>query len=368
MVKRSSRLNLYLAACVVATFCATSLGAFPQGVAASSTNAVRPRAIISRPRCAQNARAGVITYVSPYGYDASAGVLDVFVASALGYFKDLCLDVSLQANATDGTELVSAGRATITGEGSAADTLVQIANGANITAIATFGDTSDYALLTEPSITKLTELEGKTIGYKTTMPVVLTEMLVKAGVDLRKVNEVSVGYDPDILVENKVQGLQAYETNEPLTLSAQHHAYREWLPSQFGVKGTFDVDVVNTNFLHDHEDAVADFLRAELHAFSYCARFAAVCVGIEQRFANKGDETYAYSHSLAEWRLEAALATKNTLLGKGVGVQSIAEWMPEEKALLRYGLERRTLDLSRAEDIDLASALYVGTRLIWPGP
>lgn len=358
---------LTLATCLITTCSAAFVGVFGPGVGAASAQKTSAHALISGARCRANANAGVITYVSPYGYDASAGVIDVFVASALGYFKDLCLDVSLVANATDDTELVSAGRGTITGEGSAADTLVQIANGANITAIATFGDTSDYALLTEPGITTLKELEGKTIGYKTTMPVVLTEMLVKAGVDLKKVNEVSVGYNPDILVENKIQGLQAYQTNEPLTLSAQHHAYREWIPAQFGVKGTFDVDVVNTTFLKAHGHAVADFLRAELHAFSFCAKNVISCVNIEEHLALAGDATYAYAHSVAEWRLERTLALTSTLRGAGVGVQSIAEWTPENEALVSYKLIKHALDLSNAEDISLVASLYVGKRLIWPG-
>ena len=42
--------------------------------------------------------------------------------------------------------------------------------------MATFGDTSDYAILTR-SITNLRQLEGKTLGYHAQFPVVLTEML-----------------------------------------------------------------------------------------------------------------------------------------------------------------------------------------------
>jgi hypothetical protein len=70
---------------------------------------------------------------------------------------------------------------------------------------------------------------------------------------------------------------------------------------------------------------------------------------------------------VAEWRLERTLALTSTLRGAGVGVQSIAEWTPENEALVSYNLIKHALDLSNAEDISLVASLYVGKRLIWPG-
>ncbi|WP_214443638.1 hypothetical protein, partial [Mycobacterium tuberculosis] len=48
--------------------------------------------------CQRNQDAGTITYISGYGYSASAGQLDVFLAKELGYFDDLCLDVEINAS------------------------------------------------------------------------------------------------------------------------------------------------------------------------------------------------------------------------------------------------------------------------------
>ena len=36
--------------------------------------------------CQRNKAAGPITFVSPFGFDASVGILDVFAAQSLGYF------------------------------------------------------------------------------------------------------------------------------------------------------------------------------------------------------------------------------------------------------------------------------------------
>jgi NitT/TauT family transport system substrate-binding protein len=320
----------------------------------------------SAPECAANKAAGVIHFASPFGYDASAGIIDVYAADKLGYFADLCLDVDFIDIPTSASPyaLVSADAAQITGEGSAADAIVQEAHGANFVGISTYGDTSDYALLTRAGITKLTQLEGKTLAYHTVLPVVLDEMLVKAGVDISKVRMVEdPTYDPLLLVHGSFDALEAYQSNEPITLRADHGPFTMWTPAQFGISGTFNVQVVNRNFLAEHRAAAGDFLRAEFRAFSYCTAHAAICVGY---LAQAQGPTFAVAHGEAEWRIESALALDHHLAGQGIGVETLGEWAPEAKAVAQYKLVRTPVDLAAAEDTLLARSLYRGTRLIWP--
>jgi NitT/TauT family transport system substrate-binding protein len=355
----------------VVLLCVASLVALGSTVAstasATKTRSTMPQ--ISSASCVANRAAGTITFLSPFGYDASVGILDVFAATQLGYFRQLCLSVTFNPNLSYAPVYpeVSAGVATITGEGSAADDLVAVGNGAAFTAVATFGDTSDYALLTRSSIANLRQLEGKTLGYHTQLPVVLTEMLTKAGVDISKVHEVNdTGFDPTLLIKGPYTALQAYQSNEPLTLDADGYAkdFTEWKPSQFGVSGTFNVQVVNTRFLTTHPGAMKDFLRAELHAFYYCVANANRCVALVAKVAGK---TFDVAHELAEWRLESALAMHHTLPGRGVGVETMGEWSPEAKAVLTYKLVHKPVDLASAENTTIAASLYSGTTLIWPG-
>lgn len=315
--------------------------------------------------CRANRAAGTVRFVSPFGYDASAGIIDVYAALALGYFKALCLDVDfIDAPSGEGLSLVSAGTAEVTGEGSAADTMEAQAHGSNFVGISTFGDVSDYVLLTRKNITDLKQLQGKVLGYHTVLPVVLQEMLVKAGVDLAKVKLVDdTTYDPLLLVEGHYDALQAYESNEPITLRADHVAFNMWRPAQFGVSGTFNVQVVNRRFLAAHRGAVADFLRAELRAFFYCTNHGPECVGYLAKAAPLG---FGSAHAEAEWQVESELAEQHHLPGEGIGVQDVAEWQPEANALLQYKLVTKPVDLSSAQDSSLAASLYRGTRLLWP--
>lgn len=335
--------------------------------AANGPGPATPAALpASSKACAADKAAGTVKFASPFGYDASAGIIDVYAAEQLGYYKDLCLDVDFVDTPIDESPyaLVSSGSAQVTGSGSAADAMSLEVNGSNFVGIATYGDTSDYALLTVKSITKLTQLEGKVLAYHTTLPVVLTEMLVKAGVDLSKVREINdPSYNALLLEHGTFSALQAYQSNEPITLRAAHAPFNMWTPSQFGVKGTFNVQVVNRNFLAAHPTAAANFLRGELHGFDYCAQHASKCVDLLAKAYGPG---YNVAHGRAEWALETKLAMGHHLKGMGIGAQTKAEWAPEARALVQYKLVSHAVDLSRVEDVGLAASLYHGTKLIWP--
>jgi hypothetical protein len=356
-VRRTGAVFLVLVGTVLASSSAAASTARPLA------NGGLPR---SSKECLANRAAGTIVYASPFGYDASAGIIDVYAAIKLHYFSDLCLSVDfVDVPVTESAyALVSADTAQVSSEGSAADTMVAEANGANMVGIATYGDTSDYALLTRPSITKLTQLEGGLLAYHSVLPVALTEMLVKAGVRLSKLHMVNDdSYNPLLLTEGKFDALQAYQSNEPFTLKAAGKKFRMWTPAQFGVAGTFNVVVVNRKFLAEDKQAAADFLRAEFHAFNYCTRSVVTCVGF---LAKAQGPSFLVAHGEEEWRYESSLALDHRLPGQGVGVESTAEWAPEASAVLRYDLVKAAPRLSRAANTTIAASLYLGSTLIWP--
>jgi putative hydroxymethylpyrimidine transport system substrate-binding protein len=316
--------------------------------------------------CLANKAAGTVHFASPFGYDASAGIIDVYAALKLGYFADLCLKVDfVYVPFTESPySLVSAGTAQLTGEGSAADAIVQESEGSDFVAVSTYGDTSDYALLTRSGITKLTQLEGKVLGYHPTFPVVLREMLVKAGVDVSKVHVVvDPSYNPLLLVHGTFSAIQGYQSNEAITLRADHEPFTMWTPAQFDIPGTFNVQVVNRKFLASHPSATADFLRAEFLAFNYCVHNSVTCVDF---LAKAQGQTFDVAHGEAEWRFESTLALDHHLPGEGIGVQTAAEWAPEAGAVVQYKLLDKAVDLGALENTKVAASLYHGTQLIWP--
>lgn len=323
--------------------------------------------LVSSTRCASNHNAGTITYVSPFGFDASAGIIDVFAADKLGYFRDLCLDVRIVTSAQNSAALVSAGTATTTSTGSAADYLVLAANGSHTRAVATYGNTSDYCIITRPQFTSLKQLEGHTLGYHFVKEAPDLEMLRAAGVDIAKVKLVNTSnFDPNQVVQGKLDSVGCYQSNEPLTLRAEGAKFHEFTPSQFGVSGTYNVVFFNATFLAAHRGAVQDFMRADLHAFDYCETHQAECVSIEEGYAKAAGADFSVAHEREVWRLEAALSREHTLPGEGIGVQSEAEWQPEARAVSQFGLATSLPPLSQVEDTQLVAELYQGNRLVWP--
>jgi NitT/TauT family transport system substrate-binding protein len=331
----------------------------------SSSGTARP--LVSQAECAANRAAGTITYVSPFGFDASAGIIDVFAAQQLGYFRDLCLTVNFVTNSQDSAALVSAGKAQVTNTGSAADYLSAVASGANIKAVATYGDQSDYCVITQPGIKSLKQLEGKTLGYHFVKPAPILQMLVAAGVDLNRIKFVdTTNYDPNQVVQGKINSVGCYQSNEPLTLRSEGAKFNEFTPNQFGVKGTFNVQFFNKTFLAAHDAAATDWMRADLHAFGYCSANQSACVSIEATYAKRAGADFLTSHERQVWGLESALATNHTLPGQGVGVQSVAEFKPEARELVRFGLVNKVPDLSAVMDTAKVASLYHGKTLVWP--
>ena len=95
--------------------------------------------IIDEARCEANRAAGEVTFLTSFGFAASHGILDVVAADELGYFDQLCLDVTLRPGGTN-AQLVSAGTAQLAGLGGPSDVMVARDNGAEIVGIATYGN------------------------------------------------------------------------------------------------------------------------------------------------------------------------------------------------------------------------------------
>jgi ABC-type nitrate/sulfonate/bicarbonate transport system substrate-binding protein len=353
--------------------CALSLGlvvAFTATsglVGAAATAHSASTGLLNASQCAANRAAGTITYVSPFGFDVSAGIIDVFAAQKLGYFADMCLNVRLVTNATDANELVSSNTAQVTNEGSAADALEAIASGAHMVGIETAGDTSDYAIITKKSITSLKQLDGKTLGYYTILPVVLREMLHAAGANISTIKLIAdTNYDPTQVIQGTLQGLQAYQSNQVITLKAAKDPFNEFTPQQFKIPGTYNVMTVSATFLSRHRQAAADFMRADLRALHYCINHPSACVTIEGTYAKTAGAQFVTAHEDAVWALERKLTLSSSLPGKGLGVQTYAEWKPESTALRTYDVIATVPKLASTEDVSLVASLYKGKTLVWP--
>ncbi len=363
-----------LAACSLAVAITLPMAACSSSSEAPSDETTVPEPVaaglISQERCEANQAAGTIDYLTSYDLGGSVGILNLIAAEGEGFFEDMCLDVTLRPDSDNNTQIVSAGTSPIAGVGSASDALTGIANGANIVGIATLGPVGQVSLLTlaEDNITDLTQLEGRLLGYKESLPTQLRQMLINAGVNLDAVDMVSVGYDPMILPRGQVDALQAYKANEPYTLSRNGVEVDLWDPADYGVDGTFSVMIANRDFAAEHPTAVEDFLRAALKGYEWIEESEAnleQAIGWSEEMSESG---YDAVHETDRWNAGAKIIADNRIDGHGLGWQSVELWAPEAAALEEYDLVDGELNVEEALTAEYLDAIYDGDTLIWPAP
>jgi ABC-type nitrate/sulfonate/bicarbonate transport system substrate-binding protein len=333
-----------------------------------SATGERRSSLVSTTRCNRNRGAGTIFYISPFGYDAAAGLMDVFIAEHLGYFKDLCLDVSINGSTENGQELVSSGRAQFTSIGSAADDLLARANGANITAVATDGDQDPHVIYTQARITSLKQLNGGTVGYHINVTPAAKAMLKAAGANPSKIKFISLtSYDPTVVTRGQLDGAIGYASNEPNELKLAGQKFNEFLPSQYGVKGTYAVMQVNTTWLAQHRAVAADFMRADLRALRYCIADKMACVRYMVDLAAANGLGKAFPLLLEEkvWDTESTYVSNNQ--GRPPGVETYGEWQLSLALVKRFWRVKDVPPLQAVLDPSLVRSLYRGNALIWPG-
>jgi NitT/TauT family transport system substrate-binding protein len=323
---------------------------------------------ISPAECAANRRAGTIIFVTSYSYAPAASIADVVVAARRGYFKDMCLHVTLQPGfSTDNVALVSADRVQISSLGSDSEVLAARADGARLEGVLTYGHTAISELITpgNAKITNLRQLDGTTVGIKGALPYEVEAMLAKAGVDIASLRKVQVGYDPVIIDQGRIMALPVYKSNEIRELNVLGYKYKVWDPSSYGVAASFAALVVNTDFAAAHPTAVSDFLRADLAGFwwgyrhpnqavAYCEDLVPAELGITRPVGR------------FRWRVESGLVVHDTPAGDPLGAPDFSLIANEYAQDVGLHLVPAGVNIHRAFDPTFVAAIYRGTRLVWP--
>lgn len=325
---------------------------------------------ISQARCASNQKAGTVTYMSGYYWQASASILEVLAADKLGYFKDLCLDVELQPGPGDTSQnakLLASGQVKITPL-SEQDVITSNANGVKVTGIASYSNAGLDILMTGTDVTDLTQLKGKKLGQKGWVPLGVTAMLAKAGLDAEDVEQIKVGYDPTILPRGQVDALTGFISNEPNQLKSAGEDVTVWEPKDFGVPGSLGAFAVNPDFAKDHKTAVEDFLRASFKAFQYCADDAHVeeCLGYQKDIAGAEADT---DHETAVWTTEKQVVADNPLPGKFGSVDDDNVAALAEAITTYMGMKVSPEEATSWFDDSYADAVVDDSgAVVWPAP
>ncbi|HLZ08238.1 MAG TPA: ABC transporter substrate-binding protein, partial [Chloroflexota bacterium] len=204
MIQGMSRRRL-LGSTVAASFALVAAGCAPLTAPTSSGQATRsPKSM---------------TFMAGYKPQANVSFVGVYVAHDLGFFKQQQLDVTIKHSTGQGehAKLLAGKQVQVITE-TATDVISNV-TGQNIPfiSLAVLTQTGDEAMVTLKSsgIDEPKKFEGKTVGYKVVPAFEYLALLKSAGVDRTKITEISVGFDPRILTEKKVDVLPVFKSNEP---------------------------------------------------------------------------------------------------------------------------------------------------------
>lgn len=330
---------------------------------------------ISSDRCEQNKAAGKITYLSGYQYQSSASILEYIAADKLGYFKDLCLDVTLKPGSGDtaqNTKLLASGQASVSAV--AEQDLIQArANGIDITGISSYSDAGLDILMTNKDITDLKQLDGKVVGHKGYVPASVEAMMVKAGVDWDSLKLVKEGYDPSVLPrkQNGLEALTGFVSNEPNLLKAAGDDVTVWQPVDYDIPSSIGAMAVNPAFAKAHPTAVQDILRAALHAYEFCSSSEAhvqQCVGYAAKLSGA---TYDKAQNAKIWTTETKVIADNPTPGQplgGIDPGNVAKLLD---MLHQFGIVKSSVTTEDAQSWftdEYIDAITKDGKTVWPAP
>lgn len=290
----------------------------------------------------------------------------VFAAVDQGYFKEEGLELSFVSPTTpaDGLKILAAGDVDFATAHST-EVIVARSKGLEVVSIATNHQqgTAGIMVPSAAGVASLKDLEGLTLGV-TGIPynkVMLEYSLEKAGVDLAKVEIVTVGFTPmPLLLTERINGLgDAITWSEPAMYNVQideaaddASTYTYFAFYENGVPRYYTLGVVASQATLDNDPELARaFLRAWTKGMSYAINNQAAAIeGLRTHVPELNEKEAAAN--LAEI---ARISQSGDTEAHGLGWQDVNVWAAQEAFMREHGLIENEVDVTKAVTNDYLS-------------
>jgi len=310
-----------------------------------------------------------LTFMAGFKPQANLPFVGAYVAQEKGFFQEQGLRVKIEHSRTSGEEFrfLVAGEVQIT----TADAAVVLERRSGdppvpLVAVALIGQTGQqgFAVLADSGIQTPKDWEGKTFGYKGSQPTPDYLAIVDAeGVDRSKVQEVRVGFEPQVLTEKVVDILAVFLSNEPDTLGRLGYQVRTFDPADYGVPTLGLTYVTSDSYLQEHPDIVKRFLKAALKGIYYAKDNPDEAIDIVLKYAP--EEQREHQKFMLETELASALT--GAAQQNGIGWMTAEQWQALYDKLQRYqALSGPLADLSAAYSDQALRNIYQDGQLVWP--
>jgi ABC-type nitrate/sulfonate/bicarbonate transport system substrate-binding protein len=280
-----------------------------------------------------------LTFMAGFKHQANLPFVGAYVAKEKGFFAEENLDVEIRDVATPGDNFKFL--ATNEVQFTTADAQVLLERrGADppldLVSIALIGQRGQqgFAVLTESGIQTPKDWDGKKVGYKGSQvtPDYLA-ILKAAGVDRAKVNEVKVGFAPQVLTEGQVDVFPVFVSNEPDTLRRLGYETRLFEAADYGAPTLGLTYAAMRDYIDKNPDIAQRFVRAALRGIAYADANRAEAVDIVLKYAPMENR----EHQLYMMETELAAAKEGAAGTGGIGSQTLEQWQRLHDYLVQYG-------------------------------
>ena len=309
-----------------------------------------------------------VVFMAGFKPQANLPFVAAYVAQEEGFFEEQGLEVDiLHSTRGQHLQLLLAGDVDFTTAAAAAVLKRRSDPEVPIVAIALFGQRGQqaYMALRRSGIESLDDWEGRTFGYKISVPPDYLAMLGAAGVDRSTIREVNAGFDPRVLTEGKVDVLAVFKSNEPYivrNLPDSSFELNMWDPADFGVPTMGLTYIARQETVDRNPDVTERFLKATLKGIEYIIDNPDGALDTVMEYAPDEDRDHM------RFMLEAELADAVSDLTDsfGVGWMTEGQWKELYDHLVEYEAIEKTFDFRDAYYTGFLEGIYDGNMLKWP--
>lgn len=306
-----------------------------------------------------------IVFMAGYKPQANLPFVGVYIADKKGYFKEQGLNVDIKHSASgEHVKLLLSGDIQFSTSDAGSVLKQTSSSSAPITAIALLGQRGQqgYMSLVNSQINSLKDWEGKTFGYKISLPSDYVAMMETEGVIRKNIQEVSVGFDPRILTEGKVDILAVFKSNEPDTIRSLGFEIKVWDPYDFGVPTLGLTYITTQGYADTNPDTVRRFLKATLKGIQFAMDNPDSAIDIVLQFAPESSA----EHQSFMLRTEIKDARSDYTDTNGVGTMSDSQWKSLYDHLLKYNALENEFDYKDSFRSEFIDGIYESGNLVWP--
>ncbi|MFZ2525038.1 MAG: ABC transporter substrate-binding protein, partial [Candidatus Ferrigenium altingense] len=193
-----------------------------------------------------------------------------YAANEQGYYRDAGLDVSIveALPGVDPVKNVLEGKAEF-GVGTSA-LLLQRKAGQPVVALDVIFQHSPYVLIARQH--SATQTVHDLIGKRVMLEPQADELLAylkKEGIPLSRITQVEHSYDPQDLIDGKIDAIAGYSTNQPYYLDRTRLPYQIYTPRSAGIDFYGDNLFTTEQELKEHPERVQAFRAASLRGWKY---------------------------------------------------------------------------------------------------